>query len=257
MPAPPMPLETVGPIVAVGSVRSVATLALLRLRLRLAPGNEGRKTVHVLLVARLHLLRALVVLLIIMLIVLLVILLVVLVVLIVLIVLLWLLVLLRIKLLLTRGERLAGLRLVVAVVITVILAVAAGAGLTRLLLVVGLALAELLLRRGDHTKIMFGMLIVILGRNRVTGTLRVAGKLQILFADMGCRAANFHVRSIRLVHARQWILVMMMTATAATTSTLTVATSHALVVVLTVSHGCCSANLLLTAARTPPFTVAE
>jgi hypothetical protein len=239
---------------------------LLRLLLRLATGNEGRKAVHILLAVRLHLLRALVVLLIILLIVLLVILLVillvvlliVLVVLIVLIVLLllWLLALLRIKLLLTRGKRLAGLRLVVAVVIAVILAVAAGAGLTRLLLVIGLALAELLLRRGDQTKIMFGMLIVVLGRNRVTGTLRVAGKLQIFLADVGCRAANFHVRSIRLVHARQWILVMMMTTTATTTSTLTVATPHALVV-LTVSHGCCSANLLLTAARTPPFTVAK
>jgi hypothetical protein len=107
---------------------------------------------------------------------------------------------------------------------------------------------------------MFSVLIVILGRNRVAGTLRVAGKLQIFFADVGRRSANFHVRSIRFVHARQWILVMMMmtttaAATATSTSTLTVATPHALI--LTVSHGCCSANLLFTAARTPPFTVAE
>jgi len=186
-------------------------LLLLRRLLRLATGNEGRKAVHILFAVRLHLLRALVVLLVILLIVLLVVLLVILlvalliilVVLIVLIVLLlllllllWLLVLLRIKLLLTRGERLADLRLVVAVVITVILAVAAGAGLTLLLLVVGLALAELLLRRGDQTKIMFSVLIVILGRNGVTGTLRVAGKLQIFLADVGRRAANFHVRSV-------------------------------------------------------------
>ena len=198
------------------------------------------------LAVRLHLLRALVVLLIILLIVLLVILLVillvvlliVLVVLIVLIVLLllllWLLALLRIKLLLTRGKRLADLWLVVAVVIIIVRAVAAGPGLTRLLLlVVGLALAELLLRRGDQPKIMLGVLIIILGGDRVTGTLRVAGKLQIFLADVGCRAANFHVRSIRLVHARQWILMMVMTTTAAT-PTLTVTTPHALV--LTVSH---------------------
>lgn len=197
MAAPPMPLEAIGPVVTVGSVRAVAALALALLRLlRLAAGNERWKTVHVLFALRLHVLRALVVLLVV------IVLLIILVVLTVWIVLLLLLVLLRInRLLLTRGERLTDLRLVVAVVITIIRAIATGAGLPlRLLLVVGLALAELLLCRSDQTKIMFGMLIVILGRNRVAGTLRIAGELQILFGDVGCCSANFHVRSIGLVH---------------------------------------------------------
>ena len=135
---------------------------------------------------------------------------------------------------LARRKRLAdgGLIAVVAIVVTVIGKVAAL--LAAALLIVGLALAKLLLRRGDHAEVMLGMLIIVLGGYRVPGTLRIAGKLEIFLGDVRCRSPDFHVRSVGLVHARQWILVM---------ATLAVATPHALI--LTVSHGCFSANPLI------------
>jgi hypothetical protein len=128
-------------------------------------------------------------------------------------------------LLLARRERLAAnFRLfVVRLVVTVV-------GRTHvaslLLLIIRLVLPELLLRGGDETKIMFGVLVVVFRRNRISRTLRVASELEILFGNMGCRSANFYIRPIRLVRSRQWILMM---------PTLAVATAHTFV--LTVSHG--------------------
>jgi hypothetical protein len=149
-----------------------------------------------------------------------------------------LLLLARIKRLrLARGKRLAadGRLLVAVLIVAVIGNIAARLAL---LLVIGRALAELLLRRRDQAEVMLGMLIIILGRDWVAGTLRVAGKLEIFFGDVRRRSPNFHVRSVGLVHTRQWILMMMMAAT-----TFAVATPHALV--LTVSHDCCSTNPLI------------
>ena len=107
-----------------------------------------------------------------------------------------------IRLRLARGERLAadmGL-LAIAVVVAVIGGRAHLAG--RLLLVIGLTLPELLLRRSDDAEIVLGVLIIIFRCNRVPGTLRVTGKLKILFGDMGRRTANFYVRPVGLVHSR-------------------------------------------------------
>jgi hypothetical protein len=103
---------------------------------------------------------------------------------------------------LARGERLAtdmGL-LAVAVVVTVIGGRAHLAG--RLLLVIGLTLPELLLRRSDDAEIVLGVLIIIFRCNRIPGALRVTGKLKILFGDMRRRTANFYVRPVGLVHSR-------------------------------------------------------
>jgi hypothetical protein len=204
------------------TVRFALRLILLRLRLlRLAAGNKGRQPVDVLIVARLRrvlrprlkillllglrlmLLRLLVVLLV-----------------------------LRLapieRLRLARRKRLAGqVRLLVVVAVEPIIVRIAAHLALRLLLIVGLALPVLLLGRGDQTKIVLGMLVVVFGGDRIAGTLRIAGELQVLFGDVGGGAADFHVRSIGLVHAGQWILVMM--------ATFAVATPHALV--LTVSHG--------------------
>jgi hypothetical protein len=144
---------------------------LLLLRL-LAAGDEGWKPLDVRLVALLEVLRARLVLR------------VVLVVLVVLVMLVLLRLHLRVLLLLARIEglrlrrkRLAadGRLLVVAVVVTVVGNVAARR--TRLLLVKGLALAELLLCGSNQTKVMLGVLIVIFRRDRVAGTLRIAGQL--------------------------------------------------------------------------------
>src|SRR5579862_1864825 len=120
----------------------------------------------------------------------------------------------------------AHLRLLLAVVIAVVDGTAAHVA-ARLLLVIGLALAKLFLRGGDQPEIMFGVLIVILGGNRIAGALCIAGELEIFFGDVRCRSPDFYVLPVGLVHPRQWILVMM--------ATLTIATAHALI--LTVSHG--------------------
>ena len=203
------------------AIRVALRLILLRLRLlRLAAGNEGRQAVDVLIVARLRLLlrpRLKMLLLLLLLLLLLRLMMVRLV-----------LRLARIEWLrLARRKRLAGqMRLLVIITVERIVAIAAHIALL-LLLVVGLALPVLLLGGGDQAEIMFGVLVVVFGGNRIAGTLRIAGELQVLFGDVGGGAADFHIRSIGLVHARQWILMM--------TTTFAVATPHALV--LTVSHG--------------------
>jgi len=103
------------------------------------------------------------------------------------------------------------------------------ARLLRLLLVVRLILSKLLLSGGNQPEIMLGVLVIVLRGYRIAGALSIAGKLKIFLGNVGCCSPDFHVRSIGLVHARQWILMVMVMATFA------VATPHALV--LTVSHG--------------------
>jgi len=127
------------------------------------------------------------------------------------------------RLRLARRERFAADRgLVVAVVISVVGNIAA---LVAALLVIGLALPKLFLGGRDQAEIMLSVLIIIFGRYGVAGTLCIARKLEIFFRDVGRRAADLHVRSVGLVHARQRILVM---------ATFSVATAHSLI--LTVSH---------------------
>jgi hypothetical protein len=58
------------------------------------------------------------------------------------------------------------------------------ATLLRLLIVVGVLLTELFLCGSDQAEIVFGMLIIILGRDRIAGTLRIACKLDIFFRNM-------------------------------------------------------------------------
>jgi hypothetical protein len=137
------------------------------------------------------------------------------------------------RLLLARRKRLAtDVRLlVVAVVVGVVGVVAARFTRLLLLLEIRLRLPQVLLGGCDQPEIMLGVLIVILSRDRIAGTLRIAGQLEVLLGNVRCIAPDFHVRSIGLVHARQWILVMVMMKTTFTA----VATPHALV--LPVSHG--------------------
>ena len=47
-----------------------------------------------------------------------------------------------------------------------------------------LALAELLLGRGDQAEIMLGMLVVVFGRDRIAGGARVARELDVFFGDV-------------------------------------------------------------------------
>jgi len=208
-----------GPALAIRTeMGAVAALTLLRLRVRLAAaGDERWQPLDILIIiilevllAQLPVLRLLVVL------------------------------LARIEGLrlsrFARCKRFAAHGWLFAVVVVSVVAKIAARIAALLLLIIGLTLPKLLLRSRNQAKVMFGVLIVILGCDRIAGTLRIAGKLKIFFGDVRCRSPNFYVRSIGLVHTRQRILMMMMAA-------FTVATSHALV--LTVSH-----DLLF---RQPPY----
>jgi hypothetical protein len=131
----------------------------------------------------------------------------------------------RIKRLLRR-VRLAHLRLIAVVVVTIVGKIVVHPAARRLLLLeIGLTLPELFLCRGDQAEIMFGVLIIMLGGDRISGALRVARELEIFFRDVGRRAPYFYVLPIRLVQSRQRILVM---------TAFAITTAHALV--LTVSH---------------------
>ncbi|MGY3370280.1 hypothetical protein ACVWZL_007405 [Bradyrhizobium sp. GM2.4] len=87
---------------------------------------------------------------------------------------------------------LAEIREILAVVLAVVTAVVADGLVAARLLV----LPELFLSRRDQTKIMLGMLVVVLGRNGVSGGARVARELEILFSNMRSRAADLDVRSV-------------------------------------------------------------
>jgi hypothetical protein len=120
-------------------------------------------------------------------------------------------------------ESLAVVIVAVKTFIVPLLVLPARRALLRLLIVVGVLLAELFLRGGNETKIMFGVLVVILGGNRIAGALGIARKLDIFFRNVRSRAANFDVRAVRFVNARQRILAF----------AVVTASPHAL---LTISH---------------------
>jgi hypothetical protein len=120
-------------------------------------------------------------------------------------------------------ESLAVVIVAVKTFIVPLLVLPARRTLLRLLIVVGVLLAELFLRGGNETKIMFGVLVVILGGNRIAGALGIARKLDIFFRNVRSRAANFDVRAVRFVNARQRILAF----------AVVTASPHAL---LTISH---------------------
>lgn len=186
----PMQWKAVGrAVIAILSIRAIlavlimwTALPLLRLLVRLPAGDEGWQPFDVFLIGR-RVLRAL-------------------------LVVVWLR--LRLRLLLVarieglrfaRRKRFAADRRLIALAL-IIAVVGKVAALVAAWLVVGLALAKLLLRCGDQPEIMLGVLIIILGRDRISGTLRVAGKLKIFFGDMRGGSANFHVRPVGLIHAR-------------------------------------------------------
>jgi len=221
-PAPPMErkaVRTVEPVIlslrsilalrAILTVRAIRPLTVLwGLRLRLTAGDERRQPFDVALGFRRHLLRARLELLRLRLVLLrliglrLIMLLVVL-------RLIMLLVMLRLIMLwlarierlgLARRERLAGHGRLVAIVIVAVVGIVTHAP-AGLLLREWLALTKLFLRGGDQAEIMFGVLIIIFGGDRISGTLRIAGELEIFFGDVRRRSANFYVLPIGLVHS--------------------------------------------------------
>jgi hypothetical protein len=88
---------------------------------------------------------------------------------------------------------------IVAVESLVCVLLTGGALLLRLRLlvvVVWILLTELFLRGGNQAKVVLGMLVVVLGRNRIARTLRVARELDIFFRYMRSGAANFDVGTV-------------------------------------------------------------
>jgi hypothetical protein len=81
-------------------------------------------------------------------------------------------------------ERLTVAIITIKTFVNPLLVLPARHALLRLLVVVGVLLAKLFLRGGDKTEIMFGVLVVILGGNRIAGTLGVTRKLDIFFCDV-------------------------------------------------------------------------
>ena len=118
----------------------------------------------------------------------------------------WLSVAGEIRLLLGFARRVArfvlaheGLAVIVVTVETFVaplLVLPAGRALLRLLIIVGVLLAKLFLRGGNKTKIMFGVLVVVLGGNRIAGALGVARKLDIFFRNVRSGPANFNIRAV-------------------------------------------------------------
>jgi hypothetical protein len=143
--------------------------------------------------------------------------------------------------LLARAERLLpeGLAVLVAAFLELLVAallevlVVSSRSFRPLRLEVRILLAELLVRRRDQPEIMFSVLEIIFGRDRIAGGLGVTRKLEILLRDViGC-PANLHIRAVRFVNPRQGILI------APVVVLLIIAPAHTLVVMmlLTVSHG--------------------
>lgn len=93
-------------------------------------------------------------------------------------------------------ERLTVIIIAVEAFVVALLVLSAGRSLLRMLIVVGVLLAELFLRGGDETEIMFGVLVVILSGNGIAGALRVARELNIFFRNVRSRAADLNVRAV-------------------------------------------------------------
>ena len=117
-----------------------------------------------------------------------------------------------------------------------LLVVAAAAAFLPLRLEIRILLAELLVRRRDQAEIVFGMLEVVFGRDRIAGGLAITRKLEIFLRHMVRRAANLHVGAVGFIHPCQRVVAA---AVVIVVVIVVVAPAHALVVMmlLTVSHG--------------------
>ena len=141
---------------------------------------------------------------------------------------------LELRLLLLRRHK-AGLRAEVGIAVAVVAVVVEGiAVLTRHRLLLRLVLAELFLRRSDQAEIVFGVLVVVFGGDRITGRARIARELDVLFRNMRGGAANFDVRSVGLENPGHRVLAAPVIVIVVII--IVVPAAHTLVVVRAVSH---------------------
>ncbi len=61
------------------------------------------------------------------------------------------------------------------------------------------------LRGADQSEIMFGVLKVVLGGDRVVACVSVTRQLKVFFRHMLRRAANSDVRAVQIIRKRQWV----------------------------------------------------
>jgi len=69
-----------------------------------------------------------------------------------------------------------------------------------------LVLPELLLGGGDEAEVVLGVLVVVLGRDRVAGRASIARKLKIFLGDMGGGPADLDIRAVGFVDPGHWVL---------------------------------------------------
>src|SRR5665213_2531774 len=99
-----------------------------------------------------------------------------------------------------------------------------------------LVLAELLLRGGDQAEIMLGMLIVVLGGDRIAGGARIARQLHVFFRDMGRGAADLDVGPVRFEYPGHRVLAASAVVVIAVIVAVVIPVVTHPLVVLTVSH---------------------
>jgi len=95
----------------------------------------------------------------------------------------------------------------------------------------GLTLRILRLGRGEDAIIMLGVLKIVFRRNRIARRRRIARQLDVFVGDVGRGAADFYIRSIRLITPAEWVRAF---------AVVIVTTAHALLLLmllLTLPHG--------------------
>ncbi len=100
-----------------------------------------------------------------------------------------------------------------------------------------LVLPELLLGGCDQPEIMFSMLVVVLGRDRVAGGTRIARQLYVFFCNVGGGATDLDVGPVRFEHPGHRVLTapVIIVVVAVVVIIIVIPVTHPLVI-LTVSH---------------------
>jgi hypothetical protein len=99
-----------------------------------------------------------------------------------------------------------------------------------------LVLPELLLSGCDQPEIMFGVLVVVLGSNRIARGARIARELDVFFRNVGGGATDLDVGSVRFEHPGHRVLTApVIIIVVAVVIVVVIPVTHPLVI-LTVSH---------------------
>src|SRR5262249_55402415 len=93
---------------------------------------------------------------------------------------------------------------------------------------IALRTVELWLRRRDDPEIVFGVLQIGFGQNRVARRLGIASQLHVFLGNMSRRTAHLYVRTIRFIGPAQGVRPL----------AVAIAAAHTLL--LTLPHGCFS-----------------